>query len=534
MQIPGKCVTLKKAGGSCAGIEIYPRKVLKTRMIYYTIHDYLKLLEEAGLVTARRLLGREDTPIVSLTYNSAETVPGTLFVCKGALFKRDYLLDAAARGAVLYISETDYHLEEIPCILVSDIRLAMPLLARKFYQIPADALHYIGITGTKGKTTTAYYVKAIFDEYMKQTGGVPTAFFTSVETYDGRERKPSRITTPESMELYRHFRNAFESGIRYVTMEVSSQALKYGRVLGIPYDVGVFLNISEDHISPVEHRDFQDYFQSKLLLFRQVKTACVSLDSPFSREILAGASSAERILTFGTTEGADIYGYGLHTEGGRICFRAKCSAFDEAFTLAMHGAFNVENALAAIAVAYSFGLPADAMKAGLARATVSGRMEEFSSRDNRIKAIVDYAHNALSFEKIFEAAEQEFPGFQLVSVFGCPGGKALNRRGDLGTAAGRRCSRIYLTADDPGPEDAMDICREIGQYVEKTGCPYECISDREEAIRKAVRDVTEPSVILVLGKGSETGQKIGQKDVSYRSDAEIIRECLQAYDDASL
>ena len=217
----------------------------------------------------------------------------------------------------------------------------MPLLARKFYQIPEDALHYIGITGTKGKTTTAYYIKAVFDEFMEQTGGSPIAFFTSVETYDGRERKPSRITTPESMELYRHFRNAYDSGIRWAAMEVSSQALKYGRVLGIPYDVGVFLNISEDHISPVEHRDFQDYFQSKLLLFRQVKTACVSLDSPFSRQILAGAASAERIVTFGAAAGADFRVSQIRTEQGRICFRVTCSDFDETFTLAMHGTFNV-------------------------------------------------------------------------------------------------------------------------------------------------------------------------------------------------
>ena len=523
----------KKTGRGYAGTKRYPGKVLKIPMTVYTIDDYLKLLENAGLVTARRLLGRGSAPVRSITYDSSQAAPGCLFVCKGALFRREYLLDAAEKGAVLYISETDYQVADLPCILVSDIRQAMPLLARHFYQIPEGALRYIGITGTKGKTTTAYYVKAIFDEYMKQTGGAPIAFFTSVETYDGKERRPSRITTPESMELYRHFRNAFESGIRCVAMEVSSQALKYGRVLGIPYDVGVFLNISEDHISPVEHKDFQDYFQSKLLLFRQVQTACVNLDSPFSREILAGAASAKRILTFGTTAGADVCGYDLHTENGRICFRASCRDFDEAFALAMHGAFNVENALAAIAVAWACGLPVKAMQDGLARATVNGRMEEFSSRDGRIKAIVDYAHNALSFEKIFEAAREEFPGYRLVSVFGCPGGKALNRRKDLGTVAGKASSRIYLTADDPGLEDVLDICREIGSYVEESGCPYVCVPDREEAIRMAVREVRQPSVLLILGKGSETGQKIGRLDIPYRSDSEIIRECLREYDAAA-
>ena len=503
---------------------------METPMINHTIEEYLKLLEDARLVWGSRLLGRSETPVTGLTYESGKAAPGTLFVCKGALFKREYLEEAVSRGAVLYVSETDYHLPETPCILVNHIREAMPLLARMFYQIPPGALRYIGITGTKGKTTTAYYVKAIFDEHMKRTGGQPIACFTSVELFDGKERFPSRITTPESLELYRHFRNACDSGISCVAMEVSSQALKYGRVQGIPFDVGVFLNISEDHISPVEHKDFQDYFHSKLLLFRQVRTACVNLDSPFSRTILRHAAAAERIVTFGTTAGADIYGYDLQADQGKVTFRVKCSAFDEPFSLAMHGIFNVENALAAIAVAHSFGLPVEDMQAGLSRVTVNGRMEEFRTGDGRIRAIVDFAHNGLSFEKIFETVEQEYPDYQISAVFGCPGGKALNRRKDLGLMAGKYCSRVYLSADDPGPENVQDICREIGGYLEQCGCPYECIPDREEAIRKAVRDVKQKTVILVLGKGSETSQKVGHSDQAYRSDSAVEKECLKAYD----
>lgn len=502
-------------------------------MINYVIEDYLKLLEDAGLTVSFRLFGREKTPVTGLTYESGKSASGTLFVCKGALFKEAYLREAVDRGAVLYISETDYGLEDVPCILVKNVREAMPLLARMYYQIPKRALSCIGITGTKGKTTTAYYVKAIFDEHAKHTGGRPMACFTSVELYDGKERGPSRITTPESLELYRHFRNAYDSGISHVAMEVSSQALKYGRVQGISFDAGVFLNISEDHISPVEHKDFQDYFHSKLLLFRQVKTACVNLDSPFSRTILRHAAAAERIVTFGTAPGADICGYDLKTDQGKVEFRVKCPAFDGAFSLAMHGIFNVENALAAIAVAYSFGIPVEDMQAGLSRATVNGRMEEFQSRDGKIRAIVDFAHNGLSFEKIFETVKLEYPDFQVTAVFGCPGGKALNRRKDLGLVAGKYCSHVYLSTDDPGPERVQDICREIGGYLKEAGCPYECIPDREEAVGKAVRDAEEKTVILVLGKGSETSQKVGHKDIACRSDSEIVRDCLRKYDELS-
>ena len=195
----------------------------------------------------------------------------------------------------------------------------------------------------------------------------------------------------------------------------------------------------------------------------------------------------------------------------------------------MHGIFNVENALAAIAAAYAAGIGAEEMKQGLEQVTVDGRMEEYTSRDRNVKAIVDYAHNGLSFEKIFDSVKLEFPDYKVVSVFGCPGGKALNRRRDMGIIAGRACSKVYLSADDPGTERVQDISREIGRYMEATGCPYECIPDREEAIRKAIAEAEENTVILVLGKGSENSQKIGHIRRFYKSDSEIVKECMEKW-----
>ena len=217
-------------------------------------------------------------------------------------------------------------------------------------------------------------------------------------------------------------------------MEVSSQALKYGRVAGIAFDVGVFLNISEDHISPVEHKSFKDYFCSKLQLFHQVRTAVVNLDSEFSRTVLMEASSAGRILTFGTKPGADIYGHDVCVENGKVRFSVTCDRFEGEFSLAMHGIFNVENALAAIAVAYACELPFATMQKGLAGVTVDGRMEEYSSRDQKLKAIVDYAHNGLSFEKIFDSVRVEYPDYKIVSVFGCPGGKEMCIRDSISSS----------------------------------------------------------------------------------------------------
>lgn len=492
----------------------------------YQLGDYLRILREGGCLTGGDLYQASGEPVRGLTYESGKAQPGTLFVCKGAAFKKAYLEDALRRGAVCYVSQEDYQISQVPHLLVKDIRSAMPLLAKAFYQIPEGDLHCIGITGTKGKTTTAYFIRSIWNAAREGRGEKDIAFLTSVENYDGVTEEASSLTTPEAMEIYRHFRNACDAGISWVVMEVSSQALKYQRVAGIPFTLGIFLNISEDHISPTEHKDFEDYFQSKLTLFRQTQTALVGLDTPYRERILQEAGQADRVVTFGRVPEAEVYGHDLGLEEGRLAFTVTCPAFTERFRLAMHGAFNVKNALAAIAAAYVAGISPQDMQKGLENAKVGGRMEEYTRSDGAVTAIVDYAHNGLSFHTIFEAARLEYPNHRLVAVFGCPGDKAYNRRKDLGLEAGKACSRVYLTADDPETEKVENICQEIGQYLEQEKCPYVCIPDREEAIRRALGEAPDQTLVLVLGKGSETSQKIGHKRCPYRSDAVIVRECL--------
>ena len=217
------------------------------------------------------------------------------------------------------------------------------------------------------------------------------------------------------------------------------------------FDAGVFLNISEDHISPVEHKDFQDYFHSKLLLFRQVKTACVNLDSPFSRTILRHAAAAERIVTFGTAPGADICGYDLKTDQGKVEFRVKLPGLRRG-VFSGH-AWNLQRRKRSGGHCGCLFLRNS--RGGHAGRTFPGHRQRAgwkNSRagDGKIRAIVDFAHNGLSFEKIFETVKLEYPDFQVTAVFGCPGGKALNRRKDLGLVAGKYCSHVYLSTDDPG------------------------------------------------------------------------------------
>ena len=498
--------------------------------------EYALLLENVRMMKEFYSDGKEDSVVEYLTYDSKKVTEGTLFICKGAAFKAEYLDEAIEKGAVAYVSEKKFETKkDVPYFLVDDIRKAMPPLAEKFNNAPWKNLTVIGIGGTKGKSTSAYYMKAIVDDYMKAAGGKESAVISSIDIYDGVITKESHITTPEAVELQEHFRHAVESGISFVEMEVSSQALKYNRVDNMQLDVGIFLNISEDHISPIEHPDFEDYFASKLRIFKESKYAVVNKDADFSERILDAAKVSEKVLTISTKdESADVYGYDIQKDGHETVFKVRTAKFDEEFRLTMPGLFNVENALAVIAASILVGIPKEFMHSGLYRARSSGRMELYASSDKKLIAVVDYAHNKLSFEKLFSSTKDEYPDYSIVSVFGCPGKKAFIRRRDLGTVAGQYSKKVYLTAEDPGYEPVEDISKDIAQYVEAQNCPYVMIEDRGEAIKTAMQEADTKTILLITGKGNETRQKYGCEYLDCKSDVEYVKEFLAAYDRGEL
>ena len=257
-----------------------------------TVSDISAALREAGMFV--KADPGIDGPgggaaVKAVTYDSREAGEGTAFVCKGAHFEEQYLRDAIEAGSVCYISENEYGLGSAACteIIVSDIRAAMPVIASAFYGDLSGMLEIVGITGTKGKSTTAYFMRYILDDYMAASGGKRTAICSGIDNYDGVIEEESHLTTPEIMELYTHMDNALKSGIRYMTMEVSSQALKYDRVDGITFEAGAFLNIGSDHISAIEHPDFNDYLESKLRLFSHCRKACINLDCEEQKRIKA-------------------------------------------------------------------------------------------------------------------------------------------------------------------------------------------------------------------------------------------------------
>ncbi len=491
------------------------------------LREIISLLDDCGVLDSCRGLPYGDIRLLSVTCNSKETAEGALFVCKGSAFKKEYLEEAVRKGAAAAVSEKDYDVAGLPLILVTDIRKAMEKLAGAFYPVPEGEMPLIGITGTKGKTSTAYLIRKILDCHAEHTGAGPAAILTSIEMFNGVRSFPSVNTTPEILDGYRFRREAWQNGAGAMVMEVSSQGLKYGRVAGMTFDIGILLNLSPDHISPIEHPDLEDYYGSKMKLFSQSRHAVFPDQGEYSEQMREAAKNAE-IHTFGVSEEADYSITGMEEQDGSTAFRIRTGGETVPFVLGMRGRYNVENAAAAIAACRILGVPLETIKEAVREVSIPGRGEEYSTKDGKIRVIVDYAHNAVSCDHVIRAAKDTWPDRKIVSVFGCPGGKALNRRKGMAEAVSALSDFIILTADDPGPEEVSDICREIAESVKD--CEYRIIPDRVEAIRTAFAGIREETVLMLLGKGCETAQKVGGRNVPYASDASVAKQCIEEYD----
>ena len=494
--------------------------------------DYYQLLLRHGLLADAAPLTADLTHPVSLvSCDSKLVIPNTLFVCKGVKFKEEYLRSAMEQGAFAYVSEREYPAVPLPCIRVTDIRKAMGLLADRAYGHPSGALRITGITGTKGKTTTAYYIKSIVDAWLAGQGHRESALLSTIVTDDGVERKPAKLTTPEPLDLQKHLFHAVSAGADYLTMEVSSQALKYGRVIGVELKCAVFLNIGEDHISPVEHPNLEDYLNSKLLIFKQAKNACVNLDCDHVEQVRAAAEQCPRVVTFSQKfPSADVYGTNVRKEGDKIAFHVRTPRYEGELAISTPGLFNVENALAAVAAAEVYDIPREAVAEGLVSAFVPGRMEHYASRDGQISVIVDYSHNGMSLQNALRSVKAEYPGRELTVLFGCTGGKGIDRREGMGSAAGQWADRIILTEDDPGPEEVEAICADIGVFVSAHGKGYTVIPNREMAVEQAILGSKRPAVVLLAGKGCETAQKRKNGPEPCIPDGQLAQRVLDKYD----
>jgi len=476
--------------------------------------------------------------------DSRVAAAGHVFVCKGRAFRPAFLTSALGAGCVAYLCNeelADQLAQTAPdaCgLVVNDIRRAMGIASPEAWGHPDRDLTVIGITGTKGKTTVAYMLHSILDGSgvgdtdEKGASGQPAhraGIMGSIDIFDGIEHFESVNTTPEAPDLWRHLANARDAGLAYMVMEVASQGLKYDRVLGLDIDVALFLNIGRDHLSPVEHPDFEDYFASKLEIFDQAHMAVVCADSDHADRILAHAAVCERVLTFSLADSsADLWASDVRIDPGHTAFVAHTPTRTLDVDLGMGGLFNVTNALAALATCEVLGTGADACAAGLSRARVPGRMELLGNASSLVVGLVDYAHNKLSYQAFGASLAQEFPGRAVITVLGAPGDKAYERRTELPQEAAKWSDLLIYTEEDPAHERVEDIC---GQMAEATpgGQAFEVIPDRTEAIFRAVEaalSVNGPSVVCLLAKGDETRQHEGDEFVPMEPDGSVFMRAL--------
>lgn len=494
----------------------------------HTLREYLSALHNAELLTEctvdDALLRRQ---IDCFSYDNREVAGTALFLCKGAHFKEAYLRDALSRGAIAYVA--DHVIDEnTPRLIVRDVRHALVVLGRLYYNNVTDKLVTVGITGTKGKSTTAYYMRYILNDWLSSQGKPDCALISSIDTYDGVVNEESHITTPEVLELYRHFQNALDSGITHLVMEASSQSFKVGRVRGMTFDVGAFLNIGSDHISPIEHPDFEDYFSSKLKIFDQSRVGCVNTDAEHAERVIEYAKDRCELITFGSHESDAVFCDKVEKRSDGLYFNIRSPKYNGEFSITMPGLFNVQNALAAIAMSGALGVPEESVRRGLRVARASGRMQVYESRDKNVTVIVDYAHNRMSFDALYRSTRSEYPGRAMISIFGCPGSHALQRRRDLGELSGQNCDFVYITEEDSGEEPFAQIAADIEKHVD---APHLVLEDRNECIRRAICEHDGPRVILLTGKGEEEYMKRGRVFEPYPSDVEMTLKHLKTYDE---
>jgi UDP-N-acetylmuramoyl-L-alanyl-D-glutamate--2,6-diaminopimelate ligase len=476
-------------------------------------------------LNGKMIQGSNAGEITELVYDSRNIVPGCAFVClKGASFDgHDYAEQAAVEGAALLITEKKVDLgdsgSDIAVYQVEDTRLALAELSAAYFDYPARKLKVVGVTGTKGKTTTTFMIKAILEDAGHDVGLIGT-----IGTMIHGHMTPGSNTTPESYMIQKAFRDMVDNGCDTCVMEVSSQGLKMHRVSAIPFEIGVFTNLSPDHIGPNEHASFEEYLECKAMLFNMCKIGIFNGDDPHFKEISKNATST--VETFGMKEGDDLRASNLSLihKPGYLGIEFDLSGRINAHVdVDQPGKFSVYNALAAAAVARHFDVPVEDIKKALHTILVKGRIEIVPVSDH-FSLMIDYAHNAVALESLLQTLKEYKPK-RLVTVFGCGGNRSKLRRYEMGEVSGKLSDFTIITSDNPRFEEPMAIMQDIETGMKKTNGKYIMIEDRKEAIRYAIEHGQEGDVIILAGKGHEDYQEI--RGVKHPMDErELIREVL--------
>lgn len=449
--------------------------------------------------------GTEDIEITTLETDNRKVKDGSLYVCiKGASFDGHTVVkDVAEKGAAAVIVEQDVDAPlGLTVIKCESTRYALAHLSAAYYGYPAKEMKIIGITGTKGKTTTTYLIKSILEN-----AGLKVGLIGTIEIIIGDEHIPAKNTTPESITIQQYFRQMADRGIEVVVMEVSSQGLMMHRTQAIDFDLGIFTNIEPDHIGPNEHDSFEQYMECKSLLFRQCKVGIINGDDPHAKDILKGHTC--EVETYGLNEGVDLRAENIKliNEAGTLGVDFMSTGLKNIEVMVpTPGRFSVYNALCAIAVCRHFNISDDNVKKALLSAKVKGRIEMIPISD-RFTLMIDYAHNGMALRSLLTTLKEYNPK-RLVCLFGCGGNRAKDRRYEMGEVSGTYADLSIITSDNPRFEDPQAIIDDIKVGISKTNGKYVEIIDRKEAIAYSIDNAEDGDVIVLAGKGHEDYQEI--------------------------
>lgn len=482
-----------------------------------------KLLEH---VSYRVLQGTTDMEVTTVVNDSRKAEEGSLFFCiKGAVSDgHKYAQDVVAKGAkVLVVQDPVEVPQDVTVIQVEDSRYAMALISAAYFNYPANEMKIIGITGTKGKTTTTYMVKSILE-----SAGYKVGLIGTIEVIIGDEVIPAKNTTPESYTIQEYFRKMADAGCQIVVMEVSSQGLMLHRTAGIPFEIGIFTNLEPDHIGPAEHDSFEDYMECKSRLFKQCRLGIVNADDAHVEGILKDHTC--EVESFGLCESAGLRAQNLQlvSKPGylgiayTVVHKDASQNFD--VEIDVPGKFSVYNSLTAIAICRHFKVAVEDIKKALKVAKVKGRVEMVKVSDD-FTLMIDYAHNAMALESLLTTLKAYNP-HRLVCLFGCGGNRSKLRRFEMGEVSGKLADLTIITSDNPRFEKPEDIIADIVTGIEKTDGKYVKIVDRKEAIAYAIKNGEPGDIVVLAGKGHEDYQEIEGKH--YPMDERvIIQEILE-------
>jgi len=466
--------------------------------------------------------GDLSTDITAIEYDSRNANPGSLFIAIRGYVNdgNEFVQEAVQRGAVAVVTDRPDTTAPVQVIRVPDARKAAALIADRFYDSPQNSLVMTAVTGTNGKTTTAYMIRSIFE-----ASGITCGLIGTIEHIIGDETIPSINTTPESREIHLFLSRMIQAKQHACVMEVSSHALALSRIYGIQFRAVAFTNISRDHLD--FHGDFKKYLDAKSLLFNTISgdcTAVVNRDDPYSEHVI-NVSRCGKLLTFGLNERYDIYPISidlrkcesrveLSTPGGRLKFK-----------LSMPGTFNISNAMAAVGIGLACGLPVDKIASGLeSLKPVRGRYE-IIDEGQKFTVIIDYAHTPDALEIILSSVREITEG-QLISVFGCGGDRDKGKRPEMGEISTRLADYTIITSDNPRTEKPENIISDIVKGAHEMA-QFKTFVDREEGILEALKIAGSDDTVVIAGKGHEDYQIIGD-EIRHFNDAESVRRLIKA------